>query len=128
MEQKQRDSFVIYRSQIEVLKKLDANDSKLLLTSMADYALDNIEPEFTTPLLEILWMTIKPQIDANKRKYENGCKGGAPKGSRNNPYGRRGKPKVETNEERTTTNQPLHTDTDKDNGDTLVEATDRVTT
>lgn len=104
MEIKQRKSFVVYDSWIEILEELEPTQHCTLFLSMAKYALYDEEPKFADKLLSILWKSLKPQIDANKRKYENGCKGGAPKGSRNNPNGRRGK---QTNQELTENNQGL---------------------
>ena len=53
------------------------------------YALDKKEPELTG-FAKVLWKLIKPQIDANWVRFENGCKGGehgfkggAPMGNKN---------------------------------------------
>lgn len=73
------------------------------------YAFDGIEPDDTaSPTARALFIALKSQIDFNVARYEravrNGSKGGAPKGTRNNPNGRRGK---RTNQELTETNQEL---------------------
>lgn len=86
-----RESFVFYRSFIDVLKMLTSEQVQSLVIAMGDYALDFSEPKFDDVMCKTLWLSIKPQLDANIRKYENGKKGGAPKGNRNNPNGRRGK-------------------------------------
>lgn len=73
------------------------------------YAFDGIEPDDSaSPTARALFIALKSQIDFNVARYEravkNGSKGGAPKGTRNNPNGRRGK---RTNQELTETNQEL---------------------
>ena len=73
------------------------------------YAFDGIEPgDEASPTARALFIALKSQIDFNVARYEravrNGSKGGAPKGTRNNPNGRRGK---RTNQELTETNQEL---------------------
>lgn len=67
------------------------------------YAFDGIEPDDTaSPTARALFIALKSQMDFNVARYEravrNGSKGGAPKGTRNNPNGRRGK---RTNQELT---------------------------
>ncbi len=101
-EEMARDSFVFYRSFMEAITMLPSEDAYTLMIAVGNYALDGIEPELTG-VVKIVWTTIRPQLEANRRKYENGKKGGAPKGSRNNPAGRRGKTEVmpETNRELT---------------------------
>lgn len=85
-----RDSFVLYRSFIDIIKELDDTEAKAFILAISNYALDGIEPQLQG-MLNSLWILAKPQLDANIRRYENGKKGGAPKGSSNNPNGRRGK-------------------------------------
>lgn len=99
-EETTRDSFVFYRSFMDAMAMLPAEDAYTLMMAVGSYALDGVEPELTG-VVKIVWTAIRPQLEANRRKYENGKKGGAPKGSRNNPAGRRGKTEVmpETNRE-----------------------------
>ena len=78
-----RDSMVVFRSMSESLRKLEPLDFMIMILAMFDYAMDDIEPDFDNSTLEALWFAFKPQIDANKRKYEaqveNGKKGGRPR-------------------------------------------------
>lgn len=83
-----RDSFVFYRSFYEVIKLLDDFNAKALLSAIGDYALDGVEPTFNDNILKAIWLPIRPQLEANRRRYENGKRGGTPKGSRNNPSGK----------------------------------------
>ena len=86
-----RDSFVFYRSFYEILLKLNPEQAKEYVITMAEYALNGKEPIISDDKVDIAWTAAKPQLDANQRKYENSKRGGAPKGSHNNPNGRRGK-------------------------------------
>lgn len=102
---KERDSFIFYRSFFLSVDRLPEDMQLLLYRAIAQYALDKIEPDFSSSqylqFIEAIWDGIRPQLDANYRRFVNGCKGGAPKGSANNPNGRRGKNKPKTNRELT---------------------------
>ena len=78
-----RDSMVLFRSMSESLRKLEPDAFMLMMLSIFDYAMDDVEPDFGNANLEALWFAFKPQIDANKRKFdaqvENGRKGGRPR-------------------------------------------------
>lgn len=101
-----RDSFVFYRLFHDMIKECQPKDQLRLYVAIAEYALFGIEPGFTG-IINAIWMPIKDHISRNIAQYDarrdNGRKGGAPKGSRNNPAGRRGK----NNQELTETNQEL---------------------
>lgn len=111
--EKTKDSFVFYRSFSDAMAELTESDQLELYRAIVGYGLDADMPEFGSPYLRMAWMLIKPQLDANWRKYKNGCKGGAPKGSRNNPNGRKGN-KPRTNQE-LTKNKPNVNDNDNVN-------------
>ena len=86
----QRESFVAYRS-FEKKKLPDALRLKYYDALFA-YGLRQEVPDFQGDyVLESIWDSVTPQIDANLQRYLNGLKGGPPAGSRNNPSGRRGK-------------------------------------
>lgn len=74
----ERDSFVFYRSFYEAIKCLDDLEAIECFKAIASYALDGVETEIEGPA-KAIYITVKPQIDANNRKYLNGCKGGKPK-------------------------------------------------
>lgn len=97
----QKESFVFYRSFANTIDRLPAEIQLPLYKAITAYALDMKAPSFEDcqdkVFLEAIWESIRPQLDANHKRYLNGCKGGAPKGSHNNPNGRRGK----TNQELT---------------------------
>lgn len=100
-----RDSFIFYRSFWEAIREADEAGQRQLYAAIAAFALDGEEPQLTG-LIKAVWLAIRPQLEANRKRYENGKKGGAPKGSSNNPTGRRGKAIAEEPKE-PTTNQEL---------------------
>lgn len=82
------------------MAELSESDQLTLYRAIVGYGLDGQEAPFDSSYLRMAWKLIKPQLDANWRRYENGCKGGAPVGNRNNPSGRRGN-QPKTNQELT---------------------------
>ena len=70
-----KDSFVFYRSFWESVKALPLEIQHEILTAIIEFGLDKQEPQLTDPYANALWQLIKPQLDANWRKFENGCKG-----------------------------------------------------
>lgn len=73
-----RDGFVFYRSFADVYRNLDDKQKIMFIDMILDYALDDVEPD-GDGLLVTMFALIRPQIDANNRRYENGKKGGRPK-------------------------------------------------
>ena len=88
----ERDSFVFYRSWLKSIQRLSIERQNGMIRLAVDYGLDGITPseDDLDPMSEMFLSLIMPQVDANNKKFLNGHKGGAPKGSRNNPNGRRG--------------------------------------
>lgn len=73
-----RDSFVFYRSFFEGITELSDKEMLKVFIAVCKYAL-NDEDTKLTGLAKMAYTLIKPQLDANKQKWENGCKGGRPK-------------------------------------------------
>lgn len=73
-----RDSIVIYRSLREATKQLDLETRAKVYDAVMDYAFDGTEPD-ETGIVQAMFLMIKPIIDLNNQRYENGCKGGRPK-------------------------------------------------
>ncbi|MCD8302574.1 MAG: DUF6291 domain-containing protein [Prevotellaceae bacterium] len=96
-----RDGFIFYRSFYEAIRDLPRDIQGEICTAIMEYGLNGIETDNLKSVARSVFTLVKPQIDANNKKYENGKKGGAPKGSRNNPNGRK------TKELRQGTNQEL---------------------
>ena len=73
-----RDSFIFYRSFFEATIPLNDNDKLDLFNTICEFALNQTETE-TEPMVKAMFTLIKPQLEANHKKYENGAKGGRPK-------------------------------------------------
>ena len=87
-------SFVFYDSFLEAMKHLDDAEFRECVLKIRDYALEGVEEESTSPMVNIILALAKPNLEAAKRRYmasvENGKKGaefgklgGAPKGNQN---------------------------------------------
>lgn len=92
---KKRDSFIFYRSFYESILELPEESQKDVLLAIANYSLNFKEPELTG-LSRAIFILIKPQLDANNKRFENGSKGGRPKG-RNKPNNNQNETKAEPN-------------------------------
>jgi len=69
---------VIYRSFYEAISDLPPNDQAKVWAAVFDYGLNGNEQQLDG-LASTIFKLIKPQLDANLKKYENGTKGGRPK-------------------------------------------------
>ena len=89
-----RESFVFYRSFNESIKGLPDGVQLALFRAVVAYGLDQVIPDFTgvtqQPFVEAIFAGIRPQLDANHKRFLNGYKGkeygrlgGAPKGNTN---------------------------------------------
>lgn len=77
-----RDGFIFYESFRDAMKELPAESQLLIYNSIADYALYDIEPDFGNDgTARGFFKLVRPQIDANIRKRENGARGGRPTNS-----------------------------------------------
>ncbi len=89
MSREHRDSFVFYHSFKEAINELADTDKLSIYEAISTYALYREEPKLEG-ITKVAWLLIRPQLDANWRKYEKGCRGGesgklggAPKGNKN---------------------------------------------
>lgn len=73
----QRNSFVFYRSFYEGIKELPDEVRLQLYDVICDYSLNTTEPQLTGTA-KGMFTLIRPLIDSNNEKYQNGCKGGRP--------------------------------------------------
>lgn len=74
-----RDSVVFYRSFYEAVRNLPPEEFKESVQAILDYGLDGKPPDTQGTIAHTVFSLVKPQIDANNRRYENGCKGGKSK-------------------------------------------------
>lgn len=72
------DSMVFYRSFYEGIRRLPEKSRAKLYDAVFAYGLDGEEMELDE-IESAMFQLIKPQIDANNRRKENGMKGGRPK-------------------------------------------------
>ena len=76
-----RKSFVFYDSFYKAMSYLDDKEKIQYIEAICNYSLFNITIEMDLKI-EAMFALIKPQIDANIKKRENGKKGGRPRSIR----------------------------------------------
>lgn len=120
-----KDSFVFYRSFADAMIELPEAEQLAMFLAITYYGLDKDKPTFTSSASRMMWALIQPQLDANWRRYENGCKGGefgklggAPIGNKNAKKNKT-TPKQPLNNPKTTPNDNDNVnDNDNDNDNT----------
>lgn len=84
----ERNSFCFYRSFYDAIKALPKKYQAQALDAVLTYGLDGIEPTDADGVIQAIFALIRPQIDANNKRYTNGKKGAE--------YGKKGgRPKQE---------------------------------
>lgn len=73
MSEKIRDSFIFYRSFFQSTKRLSKEDKAELFDAICSYALDGELIELSA-IPDAIFSVIQPNLDANRRRWENGCK------------------------------------------------------
>lgn len=73
-----RESFVFYSSYYEALAEFDETIQLHLFKAICEYALYEKIPELSGTE-KALFTLIKPTVDSNEKRYNNGKKGGRPK-------------------------------------------------
>ena len=69
-----RDSVIFYRSFYEAIRELPESDQAAIYNALFAYALDGEEPELSG-VQSAMFKLMRPSIDSNNQRYENGCKG-----------------------------------------------------
>lgn len=72
----ERDSFIFYKSFYEAIADLPKDIKLEVLTAIIEYALLGRLPENLKPFAKGMFTLIKPNIDVNTARFENGKKGG----------------------------------------------------
>lgn len=123
-----RDSFIFYRSFQNAINEASETEQLSIYRAIAGYALNMEEPNLSG-VAKLAWLLIKPQLDANWRRFENGCKGGAPNGNKNNRYSKSTTKVQPRNDQSTTKVQANVNDNDNVNvNNNIGESTDSPTT
>ena len=78
-----RDSFIFYKSFRDALQEVSEDVRLQIYDAIVDYSLGITDKIEFRGIAKIAWLLIKPQLDANIKRYKNGSKGGAPKGNQN---------------------------------------------
>lgn len=104
-----RDSCVFYASWLDAIEAMPDNVRGEALMAILVYALRGETTEKQGAMTKVIMAMVKPQIEANNKRYENGCKGGRPKVEKNQ---NETKPKPNGNQNETKKNQ---TETYNDN-------------
>lgn len=73
-----KESIVIYRSFYEAIKDLTKEQQADAWNAIFEYGLNQQEIEMNG-VISVVFKLVKPQLDANLKRYENGVKGGRPK-------------------------------------------------
>ncbi len=93
-----KDSFIFYRSFYDAIKDLKEKERVKIYDAICEKSLNDKEINLTG-LSNSMFTLIKPQLEANIKKYENGKKGGRPKKNQNETLGfENQKPKQNQNE------------------------------
>lgn len=70
-----RDSFCFYRSFYDAIKALPKKYQAQAIDAVLAYGLDGVEPSDADGVIQAIFALIRPQIDANNKRYINGKKG-----------------------------------------------------
>ena len=72
-----KESFIFYRSFFEASKALNDEQKLQFFNAIITYGLDK-EETTSEPLVNAMYLLVKPQLMANHKRYEDGAKGGRP--------------------------------------------------
>lgn len=104
-----KNGFIFYASWWDAIKNLPRDVQGDVLTAIVEYGISGETTEQLKPIAKALLTLVKPQIDANNQRYENGKKGGRPKDGINltdidvKPNGNQTETKAEPNGNQTET-------------------------
>lgn len=71
-----RESFVFYASWLDAIKNLPRDMQGEVLVAIVEYGIAGEMSADLKPITKALMSMVKPQIDINRARYENGKKGG----------------------------------------------------
>jgi len=103
-----RDSTIIYRSFFEAIKELPKDAQADCWNAIMEYSLNFNEIDLTG-ISKTIFILIKPQLDANLKRFENGNK---PKKSKSEANGKQDVSKSEANNNNNVNNNNNHNEND----------------
>ena len=103
---------VIYRSFYDAIKELPEKNQLEILKQIFEFGLDGIESELTG-LSKTIWILIKPNLEANRTKWESGCKAKQKQ--------KRSKIEAKPKQERSETEANVYVDVDVDENEDVNE-------
>lgn len=92
-----RESTVFYRSFYEAIKIQPKEIQADLYNALLEYSFTGKMPETDNCMVQSFFILMKPQIDANNKRYESGKKGGRPKEDKTETNGFEENEKTKTN-------------------------------
>lgn len=72
-----RDSFVFYKSFYDAINELTNEEQLTMYKAITKYAIEG-ELDELSGVCKVVFTLVKPQIDANNKKFTDGKKGGRP--------------------------------------------------
>lgn len=118
-----RPYFSFFRSYLEAIEQCPENVQFELYKAIVLYGLDRKEPKNISPLSKTLWPLIRPILDKQWTKYNNGKNGGAPSGSligNTNAVKDKGKTNRKQTENKATPSKEKEKEKEKDNTNIVV--------
>lgn len=97
-----RETCVFYASWFEAIETLPKAIQSEAYRAIMMYALRGAEIEEQGQMTKLIMAMVKPVIDTNNKRYENGCKGGRPKIEKPNNNQNETKTKPNNNQNETT--------------------------
>ena len=98
----QRETCVFYASWFEAIETMPEAAQSEAYRAVLTYALRGVETAKQGAMTKLIMAMVRPVIDANNKRYENGCKGGRPKAEKPNHNQNETKTKPNHNQNETT--------------------------
>lgn len=98
----ERESFVVYKSFVDAIGMLPREQQLECYEALFKYGFEGIE-ETHEGAVSMFMALVKPQIDKNNQRYENGTRGGRPKGEEKKPNNNQTETKPKPNNNQTET-------------------------
>lgn len=74
----ERASFIFYESYKKAAEQMSKQNRLAFYDAIIEYGISGKEPQDLNKTVLQCWLLVKPQLDSNNKKYEDGKKGGRP--------------------------------------------------